>query len=70
MASLISTLARAAFGSQPELRCDANTWSAGIDELRRRSEGIRETGAFLLGRKAKAAAMAVTRAIALASGCP
>lgn len=53
MASLISTLARAAFGSQPELRCDANTWSAGIDELRRRSEGICESGAFLLGRKTK-----------------
>jgi hypothetical protein len=53
MASLIATLARVAFGSAPEVLCNAETWNAGIDELRRRSRGVRETGAFLLGRKAK-----------------
>ncbi len=51
MASLIATLARAAFGSPPEILCGAKTWRAGIDELRRRSGGVRESGAFLLGRK-------------------
>ncbi len=53
MASLITTLARAAFASRPELLCDAETWNAGIDELRRRSRGVREAGAFLLGTKVK-----------------
>jgi hypothetical protein len=53
MAFLITTLARAAFGSPPELLCNAKTWNAGIDELHRRSGGVRESGAFLLGHKEK-----------------
>jgi hypothetical protein len=53
MASLISTLARVAFGSSPEVLCSADTWRDGIDELRRRSGGVRESGAFLLGRNGK-----------------
>jgi hypothetical protein len=53
MASLITTLARVVFGSPPELLCSATIWNAGIDELRRRSGGIRESGAFLLGKKTK-----------------
>jgi hypothetical protein len=51
MASLIATLARVAFGSPPELLCSSEIWRDGVDELRRRSEGYRESGAFLLGRK-------------------
>lgn len=53
MLSSITTLARASFGSPPEVLCDAKTWSVGVDELRRRSGGVRESGAFLLGRKEK-----------------
>ncbi len=53
MASLIATLARIAFGPRPEVLCSATVWHAGIDELRRRSGGLRESGAFLLGRKDK-----------------
>lgn len=53
MASLISTLARIAFGPPPELVCRRAVWQAGVDELRRRTQGRREAGAFLLGRKGK-----------------
>jgi hypothetical protein len=53
MASLIATLARATFSSPPELLCNAEIWHAGMDELRRRTSGHREAGAFLLGRKGK-----------------
>lgn len=51
MASLISTLARIAFGRPPELVCRRDVWQAGVAELRRRTHGRREAGAFLLGRQ-------------------
>jgi proteasome lid subunit RPN8/RPN11 len=54
MASLIATLARVAFGPRPELLCDAAVWEAGVAELRRRADGRRESGAFLLGSTEKA----------------
>ncbi|RUY22838.1 hypothetical protein EN978_34130 [Mesorhizobium sp. M7A.F.Ca.US.001.04.1.1] len=53
MASLISTLARIVFGQPPELTCRREVWRAGIDELRHRTHGQREAGAFLLGRRGK-----------------
>jgi hypothetical protein len=53
MASLISTLARIAFGPPPELVCRRNVWQAGVAELHRRTRGEREAGAFLLGRHGK-----------------
>ena len=51
MASLISTLARFVTGAQPDLICPSDIWAAGMAELRRRSAGRRESGAFLLGTK-------------------
>jgi proteasome lid subunit RPN8/RPN11 len=54
MASLIATLARAAFGPRPKLLCDAAVWNAGVAELHRRTGGRRESGAFLLGSMGKA----------------
>lgn len=53
MASLISTLARIVFGPPPELLCRKDVWQAGVAELRRRTYGEREAGAFLLGRHGK-----------------
>lgn len=52
MASLLQTLWRALRGRTPRLVCDTRTWNAGVDELRRRSAGRRESGAFLLGENA------------------
>jgi hypothetical protein len=49
MASLLATLARSVLGPRPELLCDANVWAKGVAELRRRTHGRRESGAFLLG---------------------
>lgn len=54
MASLISTLARSVIGPRPEIFCAAHTWQAGMVELRRRAGGYRESGAFLVGSKARA----------------
>lgn len=54
MASLIATLARGAFGPRPEVLCRNAVWKAGVAELRRRTYGRRESGAFLLGTKGKA----------------
>lgn len=51
MASLIATLARRILGPPPELLCSAEVWRAGVAELRRRADGQRESGAFLLGTK-------------------
>jgi proteasome lid subunit RPN8/RPN11 len=51
MASSIVTLARIAFGPAPEVVCAKKIWEAGVLELRRRSGGRRESGAFLLGSK-------------------
>lgn len=53
MASLISTLVRFAIGPRPEIFCAAETWQAGMAELRRRAGGCRESGAFLLGSKGR-----------------
>lgn len=50
MASLISTLARIAFGPPPDLVCPTAVWQHGVAELRRRTYGRREAGAFLLGQ--------------------
>jgi hypothetical protein len=37
-------------GDKPRITCDAGIWSAGVDELERRTRtGTRESGAFLLG---------------------
>lgn len=52
MAFLLQTLWRALRGPTPRLVCDARTWNAGVDELRRRAAGRRESGAFLLGNAA------------------
>lgn len=51
MASLILTLARFVTGARPDLICSSDIWAAGMAELRRRSGGRRESGAFLLGTK-------------------
>ena len=53
MASLIATLARSIIGPEPEVLCKSAVWSAGVRELRRRTKGYRESGAFLLGSKSK-----------------
>jgi hypothetical protein len=49
MVSLIAMLARFAFGTPPELFCKSGIWRSGVTELRRRTHGVRESGAFLLG---------------------
>lgn len=54
MASFTATLARIAFGLPPEILCEATIWRAGTTELRRRTHGHRESGAFLLGSKGRA----------------
>jgi hypothetical protein len=53
MAFLISTLARIAFGPPPELVCCRAIWRTGVAELRHRTRGHREAGAFLLGRSGR-----------------
>jgi hypothetical protein len=53
MASFIATLARFVFARPPEILCSKLIWQAGTDELRRRTLGRRESGAFLLGRKGR-----------------
>ena len=49
MAFSIATLARWIKGVPPELICSKRVWDSGIAELRRRADGRRESGAFLLG---------------------
>jgi len=49
MVSLLRTLLRSAFGRRPKLVCSAQLWHQGVDELRRRTHGRHESGAFLLG---------------------
>jgi hypothetical protein len=49
MAFLLRTLLRAALGKPPRLACDPELWNCGVDELRRRTGGKHESGAFLLG---------------------
>lgn len=53
MASFTKTLWRTAFGPSPELLCDGPVWRAGVTELAKRAGGRRESGAFLLGTKAR-----------------
>lgn len=49
MAFLLRTLLDAATGKPPKLVCGSRIWNRGVDELRRRAGGRRESGAFLLG---------------------
>lgn len=49
MVSSLRTLLRGAFGCRPKLICSTQLWHQGIDELRRRTRGKHESGAFLLG---------------------
>lgn len=53
MESLIATLSRRIFGPPPEVLCSGSVWRSGVEELRRRAGGRRESGAFLLGAKGK-----------------
>jgi proteasome lid subunit RPN8/RPN11 len=49
MAFSLPTLLRTALGRPPRLACSPRIWNLGVDELRRRTGGRRESGAFLLG---------------------
>jgi len=49
MAFSLPTLLRAAVGRPPRLVCGPRIWNQGVDELKRRAAGRRESGAFLLG---------------------
>jgi len=49
MVSLLRTLLHTACGRPPRLICRSSIWSRGVDELRRRTGGQCESGAFLLG---------------------
>jgi proteasome lid subunit RPN8/RPN11 len=49
MVFLLRTLLRAAKEEDPKLVCSSRLWNRGVDELRRRAGGTRESGAFLLG---------------------
>ena len=53
MASLIATVARSIFGPLPKVFCSAAVWHTGVTELRKRADGRRESGAFLLGSKGR-----------------
>ena len=44
------TLVRTALGRPPKVVCSSRVWHEGVDELRRRAAGTRESGAFLLGQ--------------------
>ena len=54
MAFSISTLVRGLLGQPPKLVCAGAVWGEGVAELRRRAGGVRESGAFLLGRRNRA----------------
>jgi proteasome lid subunit RPN8/RPN11 len=49
MISFIRKIIRAFAAPEYRLSCSADVWAAGIRELRRRTEGHHESGAFLLG---------------------
>ncbi len=57
MASLTATLARKLLGPPPEIVCGGRVWRRGVAELRRRADGRRESGAFLLGSNNRARAI-------------
>ena len=50
MTSWLRTAIRAAVAPSHRLRCRKGIWDEGLAELRRRGDGRRESGAFLLGR--------------------
>jgi proteasome lid subunit RPN8/RPN11 len=50
MAFSLQTVLHAARGKPPRLVCAPQVWHRGVDELRRRADGRRESGAFLLGK--------------------
>lgn len=52
MISSIRTTIRALVAPDHRLSCRARVWHGGLAELRRRGGGRRESGAFLLGRRA------------------
>lgn len=47
----IRAIIRGLVAPEHNLSCSAELWKAGLQELRRRSGGYRESGAFLLGRQ-------------------
>jgi proteasome lid subunit RPN8/RPN11 len=47
----IRKIIRALVAPEHRLSCPAKLWREGLDELRRRTEGHHESGAFLLGRR-------------------
>ena len=49
MAFSLPTLLHAVLGQPPRLVCSPRIWNRGVDELRRRTGGQRESVAFLLG---------------------
>ena len=51
MNSSIRTIIRGLVAPEHRLSCPAHLWRAGLAELRRRGDGRRESGAFLLGRR-------------------
>lgn len=53
MIYLIRRIIRALAAPDHHLSCSSHVWKEGVDELRRRTEGIHESGAFLLGRETK-----------------
>ena len=50
MTSFIHRRIRAFVAPDYRVACNARVWSRGLEELRRRGQGRRESGAFLLGR--------------------
>lgn len=50
MISLIQKIIREFVAPKHKLSCSKKLWNAGLDELRRRTEGRHESGAFLLGK--------------------
>ncbi len=53
MAFSIPSLVATALGRPPRLVCGRRVWDAGVAELRRRADGRRESGAFLLGHRGR-----------------
>lgn len=52
MISSLRTTIRALVAPEHRLSCRGRVWRSGLAELRRRGKGHRESGAFLLGRRA------------------
>lgn len=60
MISLIQKIIRGFVAPKHRLSCSTKLWNEGLTELRRRTEGFHESGAFLLG-KAEGARCRITR---------